>query len=214
MEVKLFWIPGHTGILGNERAHRAARETTEAHRKPCLDPERRVREHSEALKLLRTAVDADIPKAQAEWGKYTYSIDSALPGKHTLQLYGALTREDAGILVQARTGHTHLRDYLARTHRTDSADCECRSGIESVKHVILHCPLWAFQRRQLQKAAGDRWGDVSFLLGGKSRKYDPKTGRPVDGEKWRPNMNVVQATIVFLKSTGRFAAQAQTSRHH
>lgn len=85
--------------------------------------------------------------------------------------------------------------------------------MESVKHVILHCPTWASQRQQLKEVAGDRWGDVSFLLGGKSRKVDTKTGKPVDGDGWRPNLVVVRATIAFLKSTGRFAAHAQVEQH-
>jgi len=208
VNIRLLWVPGHAGIPGNERAHHWARETTAADRSPCVHPDRRVREYSEALKLLRTAVEADIPKVATVWGRYTYAIDSALPGRHTLRLYGALSREDAGILAQARTGHAHVREYLARTHQIDSATCECNHGVESVKHVLLHCPLWTSQRRQLRAAAGDRWGDVSFLLGGKSRKVDPRSGNLVDGEKWRPNMSIVQATIGFLKSTGRFTAVA------
>lgn len=165
------------------------------------------------FKLLRIAVAADFPRITAQWGKYTYSIDSALPGRHTLRLNGALTREDAGILAQARTGHTHLRQYLARTHQIDSAICECGSGVESVKHVILQCPVRAPQRRRLKEAAGDRWGDISFLLGGKSSRKDPRSGESIDGDKWRPNLDVVQATIAVMKSTGRFAAQAVNIQH-
>jgi hypothetical protein len=130
--------------------------------------------------MLRIAVKADIPRTPSEWGRYTYSVDSALPGRHTLLLYGALTREEAGILAQARTGHTHLREYLARTHQIESAVCDCGGGVESVEHVILQCPLWAPQRSQLKETAGDRWGDVSFLLGGKSRKIDPQSGKAID----------------------------------
>lgn len=207
-QVKLLWIPRHKGIAGNELAHRAAHDAPSAHRTPNVDPKRRVREQLEVYRLLQTAVKADIPTDTSRWGKYTYSLDSAAPGKHTLMLYGALTREDAGILAQARTGHTHLRDYLARTRQIASPICECGGGVESVKHVILHCPVWASQRQQLKEVAGDRWSDVSFLLGGKSRRRDLRTGKPVDGDGWRPNLAVLRATIAFLKSTGRFAAQA------
>ena len=184
IQIKLVWVPGHSGIVGNECAHRAAQETTAAECTAPSIPGRRIREHSEALKLLRAAVGADVPRTPSEWGGYTYSIDKALPGRHTLRLYGALTREDAGILAQARTGHTHLREYLARTHQIESALCECGRGVESVKHVLLQCSLWTSQRDRLREAAGDRWGDVSFLLGGKSRKTNPQSGEPIDGDKW------------------------------
>lgn len=186
---------------------------TVARQKPDAGPGRRVRELCEASKLLRVAIEADIPKITAKWGRYTYSIDSALPGRHMLHLYGALTREDAGILAQARTGHTHLRQYLARTRQIESAVCERGSGVESVKHVILQCPMWTSQRERLKKPAGDRWGNVSFLLGGKSSRKDPRSGEFIDGNKWRPNLDVVRATIAFMKSTGRFAAQAAGSQH-
>ncbi|RYG45505.1 hypothetical protein EON67_10530, partial [archaeon] len=36
-----------------------------------------------------------VPANASRWGRYTYSLDSAAPGKHTLLLYGALSREDA-----------------------------------------------------------------------------------------------------------------------
>ena len=209
--VKVLWIPGRKGIVGNERAHQAAQEMTAIGKKPTADLGRLVREHFAVSKLLRKAVEADKPEATPTWGRYTYAIDSALPGKHTLQLYGPLSREDAGILAQARTGHTHLNEYRARIKQADSALCECNGGVESVKHVILQCPTWTTARRRLREAAGDRWGDVSFLLGGKSRKLDPRTGKLIDGDKWKPDMRMVRETIAFLKSTGRFSAQVLDS---
>jgi ribonuclease HI len=207
-EVKLIWIPGHCGIAGNERAHVAAQEMTAPGIRTMAEPERRVREYCEVFKLLRKEVEADIPKVIGTWGRYTHAIDSALPGKHTLQLYDMLSHEDAGILAQARTGHTHLNEYLARVKRADSAACACQGGAESVKHVILHCQMWTTQRQPLKEAAGERWGDVSFLVGGKSRKRDARTGELIDGDKWQPNLDVVRATIALLKSTGRFSSQA------
>ena len=170
---------------------------------------KRVREHRAVSKLLSKAVEADRPERTSVWGRYTYALDSALPGKHTLQLYGSLSREDAGILAQARTGHTHLNEYRARIKLVDDARCECSGGVESVKHVILQCPMWKTERQRLREAAGGRWGDVSFLLGGKSRKRDSRTGALIDGEKWKPDMRMVRETIAFLRSTGRFAAEVR-----
>ena len=144
--VKVLWIPGHKGIAGNERAHQAAQKMMAIGKKATSDLGRFVREHRAVSKLLRKAVEADKPEATPTWGRYTYGIDSALPGKHTLQLYGPLSREDAGILAQARTGHTHLNEYRARIEQADSALCECNGGVETVKHVILQCPTWSSAR--------------------------------------------------------------------
>ena len=180
-------------------------------RRPTSDPRKLVREHFVVSNVLRKAVEVDNSEPMPTWGRYTYAIDSALPGKHTLRLYGMLSREDASILAQARTGHTHLNEYRARIKQADSALCECNGGVESVKHVILHCPTWDAPRQRLREAVGDRWGDVSFLLGGKSRKSDPRTGVLIDKDNWKPDMKVVRETIAFLKSNGRFSAQPRFS---
>ena len=84
--VKVLWTPGHNGIVGNQRAHQAAQQTTAIGERPTTDMERRVREHRAVWKLLLKSVEADTPEATATWGRYTYTMDSALPGKHTLQL--------------------------------------------------------------------------------------------------------------------------------
>ena len=85
-----------------------------------------------------------------------YTIDSALPARHTLQLYGSLSRKDAGILAQARTGYTHLNEYKARIKQADSAVCKYNSGVESVRHVILQCLLSNTEKQRLREAAGYR----------------------------------------------------------
>jgi len=51
----------------------------------------------------------------------------------------------------------------------------------------------------LREAAGDRWGDASYLLGGWSGRKDARTGKLVDGprESWKPDLKVVRASIRF-----------------
>jgi hypothetical protein len=43
------------------------------------------------------------------------------------------------------------------------------------------------------------------MLGGHTERKDWKTGKQIDGEKskWRPNTQMVKATILFLQQTGR-----------
>jgi hypothetical protein len=129
-------------------------------------------------------------------GQYTWKTDQALPGKHTLRLFGALTSDQAATLIQARAGHCRLNRYLARIGLVESALCECERGEETIRHVILSCIRWAEERKELRTVAKQRAGDVSFLLGGRGKKQDCK-GQSVDGpkEKWRPDLEVVKATI-------------------
>ena len=57
----------------------------------------------------------------------------------------------------------------------------------------------------LQAITGDRWGDISYMLGGWGKRKDPISGRLLDGEKesWKPDLTVVKATVQFLQETGR-----------
>ena len=65
--------------------------------------------------------------------------------------------------------------------------------------------MWNVQRKTLQAIAGDRWGDVSYLLGGWGKRKDANSGKLLDGEKdnWKPNLTVVKATVQYLQETGR-----------
>jgi hypothetical protein len=142
-------------------------------------------------------------------GQYTWKMDQALLGKHTLQMYKSLTSNQAAILIQARTGHCSLNRYLSRTGVADEARCSCGYDEETIRHLLLSCPKWTDERKELRQAVGDRSGDVPYLLGGWGPKKDVRTGQFVDGpkERWKPDMEAVIATIQFLEKTGRLTYQ-------
>jgi hypothetical protein len=58
-------------------------------------------------------------------GKHSKMVDRALPGKHTRQLYDRLTRKEAGVLAQLRTGMARLNGYLHRINVAESDQCVC-----------------------------------------------------------------------------------------
>jgi hypothetical protein len=93
-------------------------------------------------------------------------IDKALPGKHTLYLYRSLTPDQTAILIQARIGYYRLNQYLSRIGLVDEVNCSYRNDKEIIKYLILSCPRWIVERRELRKAVGVRLGDVPYLLGG------------------------------------------------
>jgi hypothetical protein len=78
-------------------------------------------------------------------------------------------------MVQARTEHCGLNAFLFREKLADSPTCECGRGDETVLHVLLPCNLYAEARKELREAAGDRWGDAPYLLGGWSGRKDART---------------------------------------
>ena len=138
---------------------------------------------------------------------YTWKMDRAWSGKHTLRLYGALSSDEASILVQAWTEHCGLNACLFRKKLADSPACEYGRSDETVLHVLLRCELYAEARKTLREAAGDRWGDASYLLGGWSGRKDVRTGKFVDGPRgsWKSDLKVIRASIRLLYQTGRLS---------
>jgi hypothetical protein len=91
----------------------------------------------------------------------------------------------------------------------DETKCSCGSEDQTIRHLILSCPRWTDERRELREAVGTRPGDVPYLLGGWGTRKDVRTGRLLDGpeEKWKPDIEAVKATIRFLEKTGRLTYQ-------
>jgi exonuclease III/ribonuclease HI len=140
---------------------------------------------------------------QNPFGKYTREIDASLPGRHTRTLYDQLSRIQASTLAQLRTGHNQLSQYLRRIGQADDETCECTEGQETVQHFLFKCKRWETYRGEMRVAMGNRYGDMSYALGGRSRRKKP-TGEELDQEKnWRPNMEVVRTVIRFAMATGR-----------
>jgi hypothetical protein len=213
-DVRLRWVPAHEGIVGNEEADEAAWAASSRKGKPSAPALERIREVEGVIRLInRDRSDNPTPfDSTGLAGQYTWKMDQALPGKHTLRLYGALTSDQAATLIQARTGHCRLNRYLARIGLVESALCECKRGEETIRHVILSCARLTEERRELRTVAKQRAGDVPFLLGRWGEKKDSK-GQLVDGpkEKWRPDLEVVKATIRFLQQTGRLDYRRQVA---
>jgi hypothetical protein len=139
-------------------------------------------------------------------GKHLRQVDAALPGTHVRRLYDTLTRREAQVLVQLRTGHSRLRGFLAKLGFEDSPACECGERVETVRHFLLHCRRYQDLRSEMIEEAQDRYGDMSYMLGGRSRNRRPD-GSWIDGPvaKWIPNLKIVRAVIRYAMATGRLS---------
>ncbi|KAL1581903.1 hypothetical protein WHR41_09480 [Cladosporium halotolerans] len=207
--VTVFLVPGDKGIRGVAEAKQAARSVIDNGSELIAAPAERVRELSGVLRLVKAERAKGLHTNEDDVcvKYYTWKMDKAWSGKHTLHLYGALSSDEASILVQARTEHCGLNACLFRKKLAYSPACECGRGDETVLHVLLRCERYAEARKALREAAGDRWGDASYLLGGWSGRKDARTGKFVDGprESWKPELKVVRASIRFLYQTGRLS---------
>jgi len=76
-----------------------------------------------------------------------------------------LPREQATMLIQLRTGHIPLRKHLHRIGRISSPMCPtCPSQRETVHHLLMTCPAYTEERRQLESSIGRSSKSMKTLL--------------------------------------------------
>lgn len=135
------------------------------------------------------------------FGESVRRIDAAWPGSHTRRIYDGLSKRQASVLAQLRTGMTPLNGYLQRITAVESDLCECGEAIESREHFVFRCTRWSEQRKMLGVwTAEDK---LSRLLGGKTS---------TDTEDWTPDKDAVRAVIHFTLATIRFERDTSTRR--
>ncbi len=71
--------------------------------------------------------------------------------------------------------------------------------MESTLHFLFVCPRWKEERWAMREAHKERFGDLSFAVGG-CTTYT-RNGKTADGDldKWKPNIEAVHATIKFAR---------------
>jgi hypothetical protein len=132
-------------------------------------------------------------------------LDTALPGKHTKEMYDQMTGKHAAVLCQLRTGMSRLNSYLFKIKASDTALCECnKSEVETSAHYLFECPTWETHRDELKGTEVERWKDLSYFVGGRTERTTP-SGELIDGDRkhWTPNMEVVKRTIEYAIKTER-----------
>jgi hypothetical protein len=127
------------------------------------------------------------------FGEHVRKIDAAWPGSHTRRMYDDLSKRQASILAQLRTGMTPLNGYLHNIRAAETNLCDCGEAAESREHFIFYCVRWSEQRKILGVWTCE--DKLSRLLGGKST---------TDTDDWKPDMDAVRAVISFTLATKRF----------
>ena len=196
------WVPSEQHLEVGGLGNGAAKKATELGK----TPEGRQLQKAKAtiLTKLKREIKAKVT-LPPDVGKHSRDVDAALPGKHTKEIYDTLSKKEAGILAQLRTGMARVNGYLHRIGVSDTDQCDCGVAKETVKHFLFLCARWDHLRARLLQQLGTRIGDLSFCLGGRSKNLE------LDPSPWKPNMNVVRATIRYAIATGRLLADEQVS---
>lgn len=86
---------------------------------------------------------------------------------------------------------------------SESNICDCGQNEDTSRHLLLECQRWEEKRKVLRPKVGNRWGDLSYMLGGWNSWKD-RRGNTLDGaqEKWKPVIPIVRAVAQFVLATG------------
>jgi hypothetical protein len=183
------WAPMSPSFELGQKAKQLAQRATDEER-VVRDRPRLTRSVVQRIQERRRRVTEQVP---ATVGGAVRRIDTAWPGNHTRRVYDDLSKRQASILAQLRTGVTPLNGYLYNIKAVETNLCGCGEAVESREHFILHCARWSEQRKVLGVYTGVE--TLPRLLGGKSS---------TDTDDWTPDMDAVRSVIHFTLVTKRF----------
>lgn len=155
-DVEFRWIASHYGVPGNEMADAAARAATG--KDANIQRSRELEQQAQSLPYLIAPLKAAIRKKMIEEWETAWIRDKngrtlfrlgVRPGKKLLKLHKGTHRAIASIITQMRTGIIGLRAYLHRINRTETDQCQCGYGKQTVQHVLLECRDWVEERHQM-----------------------------------------------------------------
>ena len=191
-KLRIYWISSHSEVKGNEHVDSLAKEAA-AGKASCrtdLPPLLRKTLPASASAIKQEHLAHLNRKWKSAWlssprERRLKEIDSTLPFSKFWQRQYDLTREQASLLMQVRSGHIPLNSYLFRIGKADSKYCsKCNDGpeVESVNHFIFECAAYANQRWTLTRIIGyDNLNLHDIMLTMKNMKalalFIDKTGR-------------------------------------
>jgi hypothetical protein len=164
--LRIKWISGHSKVAGNEEADKLAKEAAEgkASRRQDLPPLLR-----EVLPTSASAAKQDQhEKLMRRWrSEWTASprrlrmeaIDPFFPFDSFRKRQYRLSRNQASMLFQIRSGHFPLNVYLHRINKSETKfclQCEPAEGAqeETVIHFLFKCEAYTEHRIKLGRIIG------------------------------------------------------------
>ena len=122
-------------------------------------------EHTETLKVKWKKAWQDSPR----YARFQH-VDPNFPFNKYRKISDRLSRSQASLLMQLRTGHVPLNSYLYRIKKSNTRRCESCWGrrrqevTETVIHFLFECQEYAEERYDMDKALGRHSKDLQAIL--------------------------------------------------
>jgi len=177
--IRLYWLPGHEGIYGNECADALAKEAANS-------PAHNSVEEVTLMASTRRTLHIEAANAwKTEWAASTHGGSLRRlwkePSKAPMQLYQGLRRAATSVLIQMQTEKIALASYLGTFKATESTECSCGRDLQDTRHILLHCT----------NQAGPR---MRHLTQGSRRELDYRT--------YLTRPDLVPKAVRFMLETG------------
>ncbi|KAG9091012.1 hypothetical protein FRC06_000748, partial [Ceratobasidium sp. 370] len=151
--VEILWVPGHSGIKGNERADTLANQAGSLTPEPFFN---RTVTWSREKSKTRVVKDWQNLWVRTRHSNHVTRTIPYLPRwkHHHFHDTFPSTRATHTRLHQLILGHCFVGEYALRFRPGDDPSCPCDPDtLQTMTHVLLECPLHSAARRALRKAS-------------------------------------------------------------
>lgn len=135
LKVSLAWIPGHSGIQGNETADRLAK---------LAAAQGNSNNNSIFVQDLATSSRSSLRNSWNElWanpdkGKFFKTLQPTIPPKPWFSKI-LINKSLTSTICRLRFGHCCCPSHLVKLQILNTSDCDCGSGIGDVDHILFIC---------------------------------------------------------------------------
>jgi len=157
LQLHLHWVPGHTGIQGNDEADILAKQAAE-YPQPTQDSYL-------SLTKLKTQIQQSALTAwhhywthlpDSKKGRHFRSIHFSLPKLRPSPHFYQLSRHQLATVTQLRLGHGYFKSYLSRMDENIQTSCTCdrqTPAPHTPQHILLDCNKYQQHRHLLKPVA-------------------------------------------------------------